>query len=66
METPKLKAVKVALIDCRVALDIYFSYFENTGIIQFDTQYYAGLQEEIDVFLERLKAAGLEAKDVTN
>lgn len=66
METPILKAVKVALIDCRVALDIYLNEFERTSIIQFDTQYYAGLGEDIEEFLERLKTAGLEATDVTN
>lgn len=61
-----LKAVKVALIDCRAALDIYLSEFESTSIIQFDTQYYAGEEEEINEFSERLKTVGLEVKDVTN
>lgn len=65
-EKPILKAVKVALIDCRVALDIYLNEFESTSIIQFDTQYYAGEEEEINEFSERLKTVGLEVKDVTN
>lgn len=63
----KLKAVKVALIDCRITLDIYFSQFEKkTSIIQFDTMYYSGLAEEIEEFMRVLKQADIRFEDLTN
>lgn len=64
MEVPVLKAVKVGLTDCRIALDIYLSQFEGkTSIIQFDTMYYSGLDEEIDEFVEVLKQAKLRLEE---
>lgn len=59
-----IKAVKVGLVDCRIALDIYLSQFEGkTSIIQFDTIYYSGLAEEIDEFVEILKQSELRFEE---